>query len=311
MGLGKTITCVSLIASTLAKAREFAQIPLSPPVRPTLDHHNSEPSLPPSHFAGSVWGMPDTSAVSDVKVVKQKAKADREREKLEADYARARRIKVRSRATLIICPLSTVVNWEDQFKEHWAGEVQVVGGGGSSCNLSTQPNGCQIVPSSTCDAEQASFDGMVVCEPNDSTTPSLLPDKRRKGNPLRVYVYHGNARRPDPNFLADFDAVITTYATLATEYSKQNKSIAAQETEDDEEGDSTEGADPSLESDAYGNQMIQLPKAKKGVKRKKNPVLFSGFVEASSPLQSVYWFRVVLDEAQYVIIRLFGWVKLY
>lgn len=301
MGLGKTITCVCLIASTLAKAREFAQLPLSTPARPTLEHHNSAPSLSASHFAGSVWGMPDAAAVNDVASGKQKAKADRERDKLEADYVRARRIKVRSRATLIVCPLSTVVNWEDQFKEHWAGEVQVVGGGGSTCGLSVQANVSQIGCSSTGDVEQAPLsDGMAVCEVNDTPQPTLPQGKLRKGNPLRVYVYHGIARRPDPNFLADFDAVITTYATLATEYSKQNKSIAAQEAEDDDDGDSTEGADPSLETDAHGNQLIQLPIAKKGVKRKKNPALFSGLVEASSPLQSVHWFRVVLDEAQYV-----------
>ena len=306
MGLGKTITCVSLIASTLEKAREFSQQPLPLPPRPPLEHHNSEPSLSASHFAGSVWGMPDTSAVNDVMSAKQKAKAEKERERLEIEYARARRIKVRSRATLIICPLSTVVNWEDQFKEHWAGEVQVVGGSGLACSTSAQTTEAQVGNSSTYYTEQQQCsDNMVICESNGTPQPqSSLPlDKRKKGNSLRVYIYHGNARRPDPHFLADFDAVITTYATLATEYSKQSKSIMAQEPDDDDEGDSTEGAEAVTETDVHGHQLIQLPKAKRGVKRKKNSALFSGVTEATSPLQSVHWFRVVLDEAQYVILN--------
>ena len=69
---------------------------------------------------------------------KGKAKATREHEKAEAEYVRACRLKTKSRATLIVCPLSTVVNWEEQFREHWRGEVEVVGGGGGICPTQTQ-----------------------------------------------------------------------------------------------------------------------------------------------------------------------------
>jgi SNF2 family DNA or RNA helicase len=113
-----------------------------------------------------------------------------------------------------------------------------------------------------------------------------------------VYVYHGNARRPDPSFLADFDAVITTYATLASEFSKQNRSAATPDDEEDE-GNSSEGIG-GVDIDEHGNQVLRLPKTKKGVlKRKKSSILGSnGISETASPLQSIHWFRVILDEAQ-------------
>ena len=52
--------------------------------------------------------------------------------------------------------------------------------------------------------------------------------------------------------------------------------------------------------DDNGNVIIKIPRAKekKGIKRKKNLALLSGVAEATSPLQSIHWFRVVLDEAQ-------------
>ncbi|KAF8917650.1 SNF2 family N-terminal domain-containing protein [Mucidula mucida] len=222
MGLGKTITCVSLIAATIDSADKFVATPVAAP-----------PGV----------GMPPPVENN----AKAKAKAQREQEKLESEYLRASRIKAKSRATLIICPLSTVSNWEDQFREHWKGEVTVVGGGGTHSE-----------------------------------------SRRREGRPLRVYIYHGNARRPEPDYLADFDAVITTYSTLASEYSKQNRSVAcAEEEEEDCGGASSDGG--GVEVDDRGNQILRLPKPKKGgVKRKK-----SGLCR----LQSIHWFRVVLDEA--------------
>jgi SNF2 family DNA or RNA helicase len=107
-----------------------------------------------------------------------------------------------------------------------------------------------------------------------------MVSREKKGIPLRVYVYHGNARRLDPNFLADFDVVITTYSTLATEFSKQTRSL--------EDGD--DGASDS------GNEANGKPaKATKTGKRKRPT---TNGTEATSPLQGVHWFRVILDEAQ-------------
>jgi SWI/SNF-related matrix-associated actin-dependent regulator of chromatin subfamily A3 len=288
MGLGKTITCVSLIAATLNSARSFASSPLdrvqTPPDR------GQDPFLSASHFASSVWGMPDTPDFPTS--AKAKAKASKELDKIEADYMRANRIKAKSRATLIVCPLSTVSNWEDQFREHWRGEVAVFGGGGGvSCLLPSQSQpstpGSFITPSSS----QLSLISDIKTESKAATI------RIREGRCLRVYVYHGNARRPDPAFLADFDAVITTYATLASEFSKQSRSLASAEPDDDEDDGSSDGG--GVEIDERGNQVLRLPKPKKqGVKRKKSLMLGNGSAEATSPLQSIHWFRVVLDEAQ-------------
>ena len=282
MGLGKTISCVALIAATLEQAQEFAATPLETPVPPPSTQ--SEASLTAAHFAGSVWGMPQTVTLEPTNA-KGKAKAAREHDKLEAEYIRACRIKTRTRATLIVCPLSTVVNWEEQFREHWRGEVVVVGGGGGTCAPISQATVQEPSPSpwSTPTSQAES-------KPDIKSTAGRV----REGRPLRVYVYHGNSRRPDPAFLADFDAVITTYSTLAIEFSKQCKSgTSADDEEEEGDGNSSEGI---IETDERGNPVIKLPKAKKVKKRKKG--ICPSAAEASSPLQSVHWFRVVLDEAQ-------------
>ncbi|KAI0094363.1 SNF2 family N-terminal domain-containing protein [Irpex rosettiformis] len=273
MGLGKTISCVSLIAATLRSAYNFAATPLEPPVPPPCPTLN-ESQLTAAHFAGSVWGMPLGS--TEPTSAKGKAKAAREHDKLESEYVRSCRLKTKSRATLIICPLSTVVNWEEQFREHWRGVVEVVGGTGSSCIAS----------------QSQSSSGTPCPEVKPEAKPSAV-GRVREGTPLRVYVYHGNARKPDPTFLADFDAVITTYSTLAVEFSKQLKSLDAGDEEEDDAGSS----DGIADADERGNPVIKLNKSKKGgAKKRKKPC--SGTVcEASSALQSVHWFRVVLDEA--------------
>ena len=183
---------------------------------------------------------------------KAKAKAAREHDRAEAQYMRACRIKVKSRATLIICPLSTVVNWEDQFKEHWRGEVTVCGGASG-----VPPPPCTSTPSlsglSTPTGSQVDI------------KPDMKPPigRQRVGPPLRVYVYHGNARRLDPAFLADFDAVITTYSTLASEFSKQTKSLESADDDEDDDGASSDGI---VEMDGMGRPIGRPPKAKKAAK---------------------------------------------
>jgi SWI/SNF-related matrix-associated actin-dependent regulator of chromatin subfamily A3 len=275
MGLGKTITCVSLIGATLASAQAFATLPIELPPSPS-----SCESLDASHFSGSVWGMPTRDAGLSQK---SKAKSAKSQDKLEAEYVRASRIKAKSRATLIICPLSTVSNWEDQFREHWRGEVTVFGGSGGTC-LPPTPSHSLSQLSISLNSTEGKTD--------------VKPARIRQGTPLRVYIYHGNARRPDPAFLADFDAVITTFATLASEFSKQNRS--AMSADDDEDDGSSDGAG-GVDVDEHGNQVLRLPKSKKGgLKRKKSNAFTSNGTETTSALQSIHWFRVVLDEAQYV-----------
>lgn len=285
MGLGKTITCVSLIAATLPSAEKFKDSPLPPLPPPPECPEASTSGLDASHFAGSVFDMPPTQQLSKKAMAKEKTAAKRSAE----HYLRMRRIRVKSRGTLIVCPLSTVVNWEDQFREHWKGPVHVVGGSGN------------------CDKDSVTS---LFSSPSSSSSSSSSPNASDPGNrSLRVYVYHGNARRPDPKFLADFDAVITTYATLASEYSKQSRSLADDEDEQGQEPDIQVDDDGIEEVDMHGNPIIRLvPSGRKkgslcGIKRKK---CSGGKEEATSPLQMIHWFRVVLDEAQcvpYLIYR--------
>lgn len=283
MGLGKTISTVSLIAATLRSSEVFASSPLDvvPKPPPRMDAPD------PAHFAGSVWSMPENGSSSSGK---GKAKMDRLQDKLEANYARSCRIKAKSRATLIVCPLSTVSNWEDQFREHWKGEVSVIGGSGSSCLPQPTPSFSQPGSCHTPAPTQTPVTG-------DEKLETTRPGRIREGIPLRVYIYHGNARRPDPSFLSDFDAVITTYATLASEFSKQSRSLLV---EDDEDEDGSSDGQGGVDIDEHGNQVLRLPKPKKtGTKRKKSTTLQANNpAEIPSALQSIHWFRVVLDEAQ-------------
>lgn len=278
MGLGKTITCVSLIAATTRSARAFAEAPLTPPPTPPPAY---DPQMLASQFQTSVWNIPPLAAAPVASSSKSKAKAAREQNRADAQYTRACRIKMKSRATLIICPLSTVVNWEDQFKEHWRGEVIVCGGQG------TAPPPVQLSIS----AMMAPSGSQVDIKPDPNTGHSF--SRNRDGPPLRVYVYHGNARRLEPAFLADFDAVITTYSTLASEFSKQSKSLEAADDDDEDDGGSSDGI---VELDGMGRPIGRAPKPKKAPKKRKKAA--APGTEATSPLQSIHWFRVVLDEAQ-------------
>lgn len=279
MGLGKTITCVSLMGATFNSAMDFAASPLDiiPPPPPRVEQPEAD------HFSGSVWGMPQGSSKSSTSA-KAKAKAERLHDKQEAEYARHCRIKVKSRATLIICPLSTVSNWEEQFRDHWKGEISVVGGSGgasgtTNCSsTSSQPSGSQM---------------QIISEPEGSAK------RATEGHPLRIYIYHGNARRPDPFFLANFDAVITTYATLATEFSKQTRSLMPDD-EDEDPNSEDVPRDNECEMDEGVDPPMRAPKLKTNGKRKKPPAFnqANNPAEIPSALQSVHWFRVVLDEAQ-------------
>lgn len=240
--------------------------------------------------------MPDSQgSKSSSASSKAIAKAEREQDKLESAYARRCRIKVKSRATLIVCPLSTISNWEEQFREHWRGPVTVVGGSsGVSCATATKTPSVPSLSSLSLSQPLSSIrPSQSKMSPDDIKPPAASTSNTAR--PLRVYVYHGNARRPDPTFLADFDAVITTFSTLATEYSKQSRSVASSEMDDEDDEDDCGGG---VEFDARGNQIVKLP-GSKGKKRKKVAPNLNA-TEVTSPLQSVHWFRVVLDEAQYV-----------
>uniref|UniRef100_A0A0D9X514 RING-type domain-containing protein n=1 Tax=Leersia perrieri TaxID=77586 RepID=A0A0D9X514_9ORYZ len=96
-------------------------------------------------------------------------------------------------------------------------------------------------------------------------------------------VYHGGSRTRDPNELAKYDVVITTYTIVANEVPKQNA-------DDDDQKNGEESS--------AGNKRKQPSNARSKSKKKKKKLKDSDIYLASGPVARVRWFRVVLDEAQ-------------
>ncbi|KAI5868628.1 SNF2 family N-terminal domain-containing protein [Durotheca rogersii] len=85
MGLGKTLSILSLVVSSLDEAEQWSSLP---PV---------QPQAPPAPKNGS------TSQQFDVPIPQPLGLT---------------RLRQNGRATLLICPLSTITNWEEQIKMH-------------------------------------------------------------------------------------------------------------------------------------------------------------------------------------------------
>ncbi|KAJ9107742.1 hypothetical protein QFC21_001203 [Naganishia friedmannii] len=332
MGLGKTLTTVALVACTLSSARKYARQGPTDYDASSDDDDGQGPAngegdsdaksdLDASHFAGVVHGMPTanvgggTSGGSngattggDKKrklVGDQQVKFDTRKIARMERRARLERIQLRSRGTLLICPLSTVTNWEDQIREHWNGNVYVEGG---------HQTVSQKRASNTGGDEDGDYTG--------------------KGKPdLRVFIYHGASRKVTVTKLADFDIVITTFNVLQTEYSKQLKtaqgisrysSAGAGATSSNAGTPSARDSDDPMEVDDYGTPLRagadEKPEVAVDRKRlltgaaaggrggKAKNSMVHGFDvmgkktsrEVVSPLQSIEWFRVVLDEAHFI-----------
>ncbi|KAF9948840.1 hypothetical protein BGZ70_002043 [Mortierella alpina] len=101
MGLGKTITVIALIAATLDRSR-FGSFNFSPMDSIALAGYGNQVStpLPQSEMAQYVSA---TAVATPLWPVQQNLQVIP---------------KLKSHATLIICPLSTVQNWEEQFDNH-------------------------------------------------------------------------------------------------------------------------------------------------------------------------------------------------
>ncbi|KAH9825255.1 SNF2 family N-terminal domain-containing protein [Melampsora americana] len=248
MGLGKTISIISLIATTLVQARNFGQNQTSSSSQPPQENSSSSSTARTTikDSNASTANEDDHMMIiegSSSNPKKRQKETKSSIKKKEATIDRNRLIKMKSRATLIICPLSTVQNWESQIEEH----VRK----GSTSTSKDQPD-----------------TGLSVC------------------------VYHGNSRTTDTKVLADHDVVITTYSLLGYEYSRQNRK--------EEDGIGQDSSDGGIEElDGSGNPLTmndsnENSKRKRPQKRKRKG---DGL---PSPLQSIEWFRVVLDEAHMI-----------
>lgn len=101
-----------------------------------------------------------------------------------------------------------------------------------------------------------------------------LERKVSKEARLTYLIYHGSGRTKDPAELAKYDVVLTTYAIVTMEAPKHPD-------DKDEEG----GGKSKLSS-------------KKRKKQKEGGNSQAALPELLRPLGKVWWFRVVLDEAQ-------------
>nr|GLL28836.1 helicase-like transcription factor CHR28 [Ipomoea trifida] len=109
---------------------------------------------------------------------------------------------------------------------------------------------------------------------------------------LSVLVYHGSNRTKDPLELAKYDVVVTTYAIVSMEVPKQR----LVEDEDDETGKRSEG---SMEL-SYSKKRKNPPSSGKKSSKLKKGTDSELLDTYTRPLARVAWFRVVLDEAQYI-----------
>lgn len=358
MGLGKSLTIVSLIASTLGSARKFEIKPIECPDPATLDADATVPAIEANHFSGAVFGMPSTMTPP--------SEATKTRTLAIERYARMSRIKVKTRGTLIVCPLTTVSNWEDQLLEHWAGPVTIFTAGAGANEKGVKKNGRAEFKrkrggskkngkgkkrsASNESSEGEESDEIVErkgskgkkrsskrSDDNDDYDEGGDDDDEIDTTDLRVYVYHGNHRNADPDYLADFDVVITTFSTLATEFSKQirtgeegasgassaagkgkgtgrkTKKQLQEEADEEAEAEAADDSDEVVELDDNGQYVtsasssapssvtstVVSKKRKRGTKGgAPSNLVAPNENEATSPLQQIEWFRVVLDEAQ-------------
>jgi len=303
MGLGKTIVVISLVCTTLDEAREWAK---TPPEKDQVDERFDDanlngtksgfnlaefgsniPGLAPRQLAEDEAGASSSSGRKRLSK-KDLAKAEKEKRQAKAVHARFTKLVTKSRATLIVCPLSTVQNWESQFEEH-TGFPKLESQAKAKGRSYVVPRRALAKISNAIKDESES--DATDSDTSDFGVSSSLDEFAKGDCPVSVYVYHGNARCQDPIKLADHDVVITTFSTVGTEYSKQGRVEREREEEDEVK---IVGMNP----DGTFVEECVKPKEDKKPSARKRKVKADG--DGLSPLQQIQWFRVVLDEAHII-----------
>ncbi|GAA5994527.1 uncharacterized protein JCM10292_002114 [Rhodotorula paludigena] len=337
MGLGKTIVIISLVCSTLQDAQEWAcgtpdKDKLDPRFDDTVKAADAEKRMQQQgrtvdvgQFKSQLWGIavnPDadssTASTSKASNKKKQAKQRREKKREDAIQSRFDKLECRSRATLIVCPLSTVQNWESQFEEHTA-RVEVDDACADDKTITVEADSKvgkklkrEMRVADSDDEDANSIDNASSSSSAGDVKPKLKGKGKGKARDpaLKIYVYHGAQRCCDVRKLADHDVVITTFSTLGTEFSKQQR--AEEEREDEEERAAirqAEADDGIVEVFGFGPNG-EILESKPGAKAKQDaaagdkakPKRKRKRVEGNgvSPLQAIQWFRVVLDEAHII-----------
>lgn len=113
---------------------------------------------------------------------------------------------------------------------------------------------------------------------------------------LSVLVYHGSNRTKDPEELAKYDVVLTTYSIVSMEVPKQP---LPDERDLDKKNPSDFDVPPPFRTSKPKKPKKTTDNGKKGRSNGKGRLVEgeNGSVD-SGPLARVNWFRVVLDEAQ-------------
>ncbi|XP_010508345.1 PREDICTED: helicase-like transcription factor CHR27 [Camelina sativa] len=118
-----------------------------------------------------------------------------------------------------------------------------------------------------------------------------LEEKVSEESKLSVLVYHGGNRTKDPNELAEYDVVVTTYAIVTNE--APEKPLV-----DEDENDEKNIENYSISFSKYKKRKATAIANKKSKKRGRKNTDSSSSEPDCGALAKVGWFRIVLDEAQ-------------
>jgi SNF2 family DNA or RNA helicase len=113
---------------------------------------------------------------------------------------------------------------------------------------------------------------------------------------LRILKHHGPNRTKDPAVFKDYDVIVTTYQVVASDMPstdkkrRKKKKIAQQAVEDDFIDD--EGVEDDEEKSTTSNNSSR--------NNSPFPAKFTPLKKDHGPLFQLKWYRVVLDEAQFI-----------